>query len=110
MKKGKEIMIKKYKTKPVEIEAIEYDGNNIEQIKKFLGNNFIKKTKTIEMHIPCEESIFPVPVPYIAYYIRTLEGDMKISKGDYIIKGIEGEFYPCKPDVFKQKYELIKER
>ena len=40
--------------------------------------------------------------------IRTLEGNMIASVGDYIIKGLRGEFYPCKPDVFEKKYELIK--
>ena len=38
--------------------------------------------------------------------IKTLEGDMQTSEGDYIIKGLRGEFYPCKPDVFEKKYEL----
>ena len=37
--------------------------------------------------------------------IRTLEGDMKVNKDDYIIKGVKGEFYPCKPDIFEKTYE-----
>ncbi len=41
--------------------------------------------------------------------IRTLEGDMKISKGDWVIKGIQGEFYPCKPDIFEKSYELVED-
>lgn len=40
--------------------------------------------------------------------IHTLEGDMKASFGDYIIKGINGEFYPCKPEIFDKTYEIIK--
>ena len=40
-------------------------------------------------------------------YIKTLEGDLHASVGDYIIKGVNGEFYPCKPDIFKQTYEEI---
>lgn len=39
--------------------------------------------------------------------IHTLEGDMKASPGDYIITGLKGEHYPCKPDVFEMKYELL---
>jgi hypothetical protein len=39
--------------------------------------------------------------------IQTLEGDMKASFGDYIIKGVNGEFYPCKPDIFEKTYESI---
>lgn len=42
-------------------------------------------------------------------YIQTLEGEMKAQCGDYIIKGVAGEFYPCKPDIFVKTYELIKE-
>ncbi len=41
----------------------------------------------------------------MVYAIKTLEGNMMITKGDYIIKGLAGEFYPCKPDVFHMKYE-----
>lgn len=40
-------------------------------------------------------------------YIRTLEGTMAASPGDYIIKGVKGEFYPCKKDIFAQTYEII---
>jgi len=40
-------------------------------------------------------------------YIKTLEGDMIISEGDYIITGIEGERYPCKPDIFHRTYEKV---
>ncbi len=46
-----------------------------------------------------------------SYYpaIKTLEGTMKISDGDYIIKGIHGELYPCKPDIFEETYEILGE-
>lgn len=45
---------------------------------------------------------------YNAYVnIRTLEGRMKAGIGDYIIKGIQGELYPCKPDIFEESYEGI---
>lgn len=40
-------------------------------------------------------------------FIRTLEGDMLVSKGDYIIKGVAGEIYPCKADIFEQSYEPV---
>lgn len=40
-------------------------------------------------------------------YIETLEGAMKVSDGDWIIKGVNGEFYPCKPDIFKKTYERV---
>lgn len=42
-----------------------------------------------------------------ATYIRTLEGDMLVSNGDWIIRGINGELYPCKPDIFEKTYEPV---
>lgn len=39
-------------------------------------------------------------------YLITLEGEMHVSEGDYVIKGVQGEFYPCKPDIFKQTYDF----
>jgi hypothetical protein len=78
-------MIKKYKTKPVEIEAIEFDGTNA----GFIGDWSLGVIK-----VRSEDSII----------IQTLEGDMLGSVGDFIIKGLRGEYYPCKPDVFHQKY------
>ena len=43
--------------------------------------------------------------PQIVYFIRTLQGDMELKPGDYIIKGIKGEFYPCRSDIFELTYE-----
>ena len=42
-----------------------------------------------------------------ALRIETLEGTMRVEKGDYIIKGVAGEFYPCKPDIFLRTYDLV---
>lgn len=81
-------MVNRYKTKPCEIEAIQYDGSNVEEIKKFIGKSF--EVRTIE-----------------GIYIKTLEGVVRANVGDYIIKGLIGEFYVCKPNVFKRKYEVI---
>ena len=41
--------------------------------------------------------------------IRTLEGDMRVSVGDYVIRGVDGEFYPCKPDIFAKTYKAVME-
>lgn len=41
------------------------------------------------------------------FYISTLEGAMTVSHGDYIIEGVNGEYYPCKPDIFKKTYEIL---
>ena len=55
---------------------------------------------------------FPATYPFIwtgegELKIETLEGDMTVSPGDWIIKGVQGEFYPCKPDIFEATYELV---
>lgn len=79
----------KYRKKPVVIEAVQWNGRNLEEIKEFVGDSMIYKT-------------------YIE--IKTLEGVYMCSKGDYIIKGVQGEFYPCKPDIFEQTYEQVGEK
>ena len=79
----------RYRTKPCEIEALEWNGHNLEEIKEFVGDSLGKG------------------IPHINMKIKTLEGEMIASKGDFIIKGLRGEFYPCKPDVFHKKYELV---
>ena len=86
--------MQKFVKKPVVIEAIQYDGINITEVEDFVG------AKLPSVWLSVEDTQLVIP---------TLEGDMKVSKGDYIIKGIKGEFYPCKPDVFKQSYNMIKE-
>lgn len=84
----------KYRKKPVIIEAIQVDylNNGLQAVENFLG--FEPKLKEVE------KEVFIV--------IETLEGDMKVSPNDFIIKGVNGEFYPCKPDIFEKTYELIK--
>lgn len=78
----------KYRKKPVVIDAIRWDGRNLLELVGFVD----------------DESVL-VDVGNI--FIRTLEGYMEISNGDYIIKGVKGEFYPCKPDVFEMTYEGV---
>ena len=86
--------MQKFVKKPVVIEAIQYDGANITEIETFVG----EKLPTIMTSDLGAQLV-----------ISTLEGDMKASKGDYIIKGIKGEFYPCKPDIFKSTYNVIED-
>lgn len=78
-----------YRKKPVIIEAIQLTEGNIDSLIKFCGDK-------IKSH------------PLTGVVIETLEGNMLASKGDYIIKGIKGEFYPCKPDIFEATYEPVK--
>lgn len=81
-------MIKRYKKKPVVIEAIQYTRKNWEECVKFCGKDFIC---FIENKL----------------LINTLEGQYRASLGDYIIKGVKGEVYPCKPDIFEMTYEEV---
>ena len=90
----------KYRTKPVEIEAIQFTGLNFEEVKNFINESLIYAIIDTEWKTGKDR-------PRVVMKIKTLVGDMKVSEGDYIVKGLKGEFYPCKPDVFETKYEPI---
>lgn len=82
----------KYKKKPIVVEAVQWTGDNIDEIFGFCTAAYLDADNTrneVELHI------------------RTREGGLVANDGDYIIKGIQGEYYPCKPDVFERTYELI---
>jgi hypothetical protein len=85
----------KYRKRPVEIEAIRYrpgpDGN-CSAVAKFIGDG-----STCDD--PCD--------PETEWVIQTLEGEMTARPGDWIIRGVRGEFYPCKPDIFAATYEAV---
>ena len=83
----------KYRKKPVIIEAIQWTGLNLKEVEDFVGSDLEYNILSTGTHI--------------AIKIKTLEGDMKCSKDDYVIKGVKGEFYPCKPDIFEATYEEI---
>ena len=93
-------MTKKYITKTVVIEAIKWTGLNLKEVKEFVGESLIYDINDIAWKVG-EGS------PSVYLQIKTLEGVMKCMLGDYIIKGTQGEFYPCKPVVFKKKYERL---
>ncbi len=82
----------KYRKKPVVVEAIQWTGENFEELADFVGES-ARRAKYDESDISIK--------------IYTLEGTMTASPGDYIIKGIKGEFYPCKPDIFNATYEKV---
>ena len=81
----------KYRKKPLEIEAVQWTGDNLPIIITFM-----QKVPQVDLTMGNEK-----------VFINTLEGTMTASVGDYIIKGVKGEFYPCKPDVFEQTYEEV---
>lgn len=85
----------KFRKKPVVIEAFQWTGNNPFE----LGEWHFDVGRTERFHIN-EDNTISIP---------TLEGVMTASPGDFIIQGVNGEFYPCKPDIFEKTYELVKE-
>lgn len=87
----------KAKKKPVIIEYVQWTGENISEIMSFCGS---------AAHDIYQINLANMPVEY-SLIIKTLEGNMRAEPGDYIIKGVYGEFYPCKPDIFKETYEII---
>lgn len=88
-------MIKQYRKKPVEIEAVKFTRNNYDEVVRFTDN--AASTFRIEKR----------PDGKCTCIIPTLEGNMTANEGDYIIKGVNGEFYPCKPDIFNKTYEEV---
>ena len=97
-------MIKKYIKKPIKIEAIQLKEDNIIEVFDFLDEANYNETKSTEELEDFNQRM--LKQGYIE--IKTLEGIMKASFGDYIIKGIKGEFYPCKPDIFIATYEEVR--
>lgn len=89
----------KYRKKPVIIDAIQWDGKNFDEIANFMQD--------FHGHKKAYEDAQEGSLKTGEYYIRTLEGTMTANIGDWIIKGVNGEFYPCKPDVFEKTYESV---
>ncbi len=81
----------KYRKKPVIVEAIKYTLDSSKDVFDFA------KGKVRHDLLPRSTDL----------RIETLEGTMRVSIGDYIIKGVKDEFYPCKPDIFEQTYEVV---
>jgi hypothetical protein len=84
-----------FRKKPVVIEAIRYTGGNRREIQDFTGQ---------ECRAEPDEKTNATGYPLV---IKTLEGQHIASLGDWIIRGVKGEFYPCKPDVFAATYDTV---
>ncbi len=87
----------KYRKKPIVIEAVQLKTDNWNEVHNFIQarNGNMSKYNL---------------VPEKKLIIKTLEGEMTADIGDWIIKGIKGEFYPCKPDIFEATYEKVEEK
>ena len=89
----------KFRKKPVVIEAMEWNGTNLREVIDFIG-----------LHPSVEKLTwgeYRAVVAAEGLKIFTLEGPHKAAVGDMIIKGVHGEFYPCKPDIFAKTYEPV---
>lgn len=87
-------MVKKYVKRPIAIEALQWTGENRREIFDFCSLSYVNVD-------------FETTEPKLM--IQTLEGPMQASIGDFVIKGIHGEFYACKPDIFEKTYDLLEE-
>jgi hypothetical protein len=83
----------KFKKKPVIIEAVQWTGDNMLAIRTLMGS-ILPRTIVVGKLAGTLE-------------IPTMEGIMTASQGDWIIRGVKGEFYPCKPDIFEATYEPV---
>lgn len=90
----------KFRKKPVVIEAMLFSGSNSSRLAlvKWLGEGNVIMT-----NIGDDGERYERAHPLI----KTLEGHMMVKEGDWVIKGVKGEFYPCKPDIFDQTYEAV---
>lgn len=81
-------MIKQYQKKPVTVFAVKWDGTNLQEVLSFTNNKAMMKNDTL--------------------IIPTLEGTVAAEVGSYVIKGVKGEYYPCREDIFEDIYEEVK--
>ena len=84
----------RFRKKPVVIEAMQFTGENHDEILGWATR--------FRLDDPVKRSVTGI-------YVDTLEGAMAVSVGDWVIRGVAGEFYPCKPDIFEQTYEPVAE-
>ena len=83
----------KYRKKPVIVEAVKFTFETADVVQQFC-------TDAKGMYFDNKKDAYYLVIP-------TLEGDHRADEGDYIIKGVNGEFYPCKPDIFAKTYEEV---
>lgn len=84
----------KVRKKPIEVDALQWPGYPTDEIKEFVGNKLISEQRE--------------GIGAVGYWIKTLEGhSYMLSKNDFIIRGVQGEFYTCNPYVFELTYRLV---
>ena len=91
----------KWRKKPVVIEAFKFDNNRFDEseasyMPDWAQNAYRDGVLFLDVETPASS---------VELFVKTLEGNMRVSNGDYIIQGVNGELYPCKPDIFAKTYE-----
>lgn len=89
--------MKRYRKKPIVVEAIQWNGVNRGEVEMFCGHD----------NVEFKVEILSGSTLGLQLIVKALEGDMVANRGDYIIKGICGEFYSCKEEIFEKTYELL---
>ena len=97
-------MIKKYVQKPIAIEAVQFTGDN----GVWIQQNFCSEFKgTLTMWQDPDKQIKGIIQKEFKCWIETLQGDISVKIGDYVIKGARGQFYCCDKDIFQRNYDLV---
>ena len=86
-------MVKRYRKRPIIIRAVKWTGYNFDEIAEFVK--------------PQPLTLYKNTYGLTRLVVETLEGDMCAEVGDYIIQGVHGEYYPCKPNIFAETYEEV---
>ena len=89
------MQVKAFK-KPIGIEAVQWNGVNRGEIEQFCGH------ENVEFKV----DIMGAEIIALQLIVKTLEGDMVANRGDFIIQGVEGEYYPCREDIFYKAYQI----
>ena len=92
----------KYRKKPVVIEAFKYEGDFIDRYGKRIVPDWAFQSFLEGILFYGEEQSWEL-------YVKTLEGNMHVNLDDYVIKGVKGEIYSCKPDIFEMTYEKLED-
>jgi len=96
----------RFRKKPVVIEAVRWDGS-LDSIRAICDwANGDRSDEPSVDYLTNEDEGFTSPFNVL---VHTLEGAMRVTPGDWIIKGVKGEFYPCKPDIFEETYEEVED-
>jgi hypothetical protein len=99
----------KFRKKPVEIEARQFTTNNDDSRNMNELVAWMNDSGHPDSYPRLTDAAAVARHDHTCIYINTVEGEMRASVGDWIIRGVKGEFYPCKPDIFEATYDVVAE-